>query len=199
MKLGRCLTFSRKIFSRKVHKMFISNSTKESFWKMRSKKLFFFVLKKYCLKSIRRGTPRFYILCLKYWWLKFQDFLEIRREMKIPLSMCFTAYKDDEYFGKGEENLKFSGCSLNTMDMMDPKWIIILNPWFLNNLILHFIIGLVFSRLHSPVSICSHWQSALKTRERSWFLSAGMVRSWPACMTRTMWTTTQTPCPVKSS
>ena len=41
--------------------------------------------------------------------------------MKIPLSLCFTAFKDDEYFGKGEENLKFSGCSLNTEDVMDPK------------------------------------------------------------------------------
>ena len=46
---------------------------------------------------------------------------KIRSEMKVPLSICFTAYRDDEYFGKGEENLKFSGCSLNTMDMMDPK------------------------------------------------------------------------------
>ena len=53
--------------------------------------------------------------------LRFQDIFEIRREMKVPLSMCFTAYKDDEYFGKGEENLKFSGCSLNTKDIMDPK------------------------------------------------------------------------------
>ena len=46
----------------------------------------------------------------------------MRRDLKIPLSMYFTAYKDDEYFGKGEENLKFSGCSLNTKDMMDPKY-----------------------------------------------------------------------------
>ena len=35
--------------------------------------------------------------------------------------MCFTAFKDDEYFGKGEENLKFGGCTLNTEGIMDPK------------------------------------------------------------------------------
>ena len=46
----------------------------------------------------------------------------MRRDLKIPLSLYFTAYKDDEYFGKGEENLKFSGCSLNTKDIMDPKY-----------------------------------------------------------------------------
>ena len=57
----------------------------------------------------------------KKFWLRFQDLFEMRREMKVPLSMCFTAYKDDEYCGKGEENLKFSGCSLNTKDIMDPK------------------------------------------------------------------------------
>ena len=67
--------------------------------------------------------------------------------------MYFTAYKDDEYFGKGEENLKFSGCSLNTKDIMDPKY---KNDNFVYQSRIYFIVGLVFLRSHSPASTCSH-------------------------------------------
>ena len=53
--------------------------------------------------------------------LPWKDIYDTKQELEIPLSLCFTAFKDDEYFGKGEENLKFSGCSLNTNDIMDPR------------------------------------------------------------------------------
>ena len=47
---------------------------------------------------------------------------ELKQSLELPLSYYFTAYKDEEYFGKGEENLKFSGCSLNTNDIMDHRF-----------------------------------------------------------------------------
>ena len=49
--------------------------------------------------------------------------VDLRRESQLPLSLCFTAFRDDDYFGKGEENLRFTGCSLNTNDIMDPRQI----------------------------------------------------------------------------
>ena len=54
-----------------------------------------------------------------------QELLSMYSELKefteLPLSQCFTAFKDDEYFGKGEEILRFTGCSVNTNDIFDPR------------------------------------------------------------------------------
>ena len=45
----------------------------------------------------------------------------MKLDTELPLSLCFTAYRDDDYFGKGEENLRFTGCSVNTNEIMDPR------------------------------------------------------------------------------
>ena len=49
--------------------------------------------------------------------------VDLRQDTQLPLSLCFTAFRDDDYFGKGEENLRFTACSLNTNDIMDPRQI----------------------------------------------------------------------------
>ena len=41
--------------------------------------------------------------------------------VRLPLSISFSAYRDTDYGGKGEDYLTFSGCSVNTDDAMDPK------------------------------------------------------------------------------
>ena len=45
----------------------------------------------------------------------------MKLDTELPLSLCFTAFRDDDYFGKGEENLRFTGCSVNTNEIMDPR------------------------------------------------------------------------------
>ena len=47
--------------------------------------------------------------------------LRIQSECGIPLSVCFSAQKDEDYQGKGEENLRFSGCSVNVDNVLDTK------------------------------------------------------------------------------
>ena len=49
--------------------------------------------------------------------------LRIQSDCHLPLSVCFSAHKDEDYLGKGEENLKFSGCSVNVDDVLDTKWV----------------------------------------------------------------------------
>ena len=46
---------------------------------------------------------------------------ELAHATSIPLSVCFTAYKDGDYTGQGEEYLSFSGCSVDTAAAMDPR------------------------------------------------------------------------------
>eukprot|EP00092_Neocalanus_flemingeri_P013756 GFUD01014836.1.p1 GENE.GFUD01014836.1~~GFUD01014836.1.p1 ORF type:complete len:356 (-),score=124.55 GFUD01014836.1:51-1061(-) len=41
--------------------------------------------------------------------------------VRMPLSISFSAYRDVDYGGRGEEYLTFSGCSVNTASAMDPK------------------------------------------------------------------------------
>ena len=50
-----------------------------------------------------------------------QNIVDLKAALEVPLSVFFTAFKEDDYYGKGEENLKFTGCSLNTNDVMDPR------------------------------------------------------------------------------
>ena len=47
--------------------------------------------------------------------------LRIQSDCGIPLSVCFSAHKDEDYQGKGEENLRFSNCSVNVDDVLDTK------------------------------------------------------------------------------
>ena len=47
--------------------------------------------------------------------------LRLQSDCGIPLSVCFSAHKDEDYQGKGEENLKFSGCSVNVDNVLDTK------------------------------------------------------------------------------
>ena len=47
--------------------------------------------------------------------------LRVQSDCGIPLSVCFSAHKDEDYQGKGEENLRFSGCSVNVDNVLDTK------------------------------------------------------------------------------
>ena len=47
--------------------------------------------------------------------------LRVQSECGIPLSVCFSAHKDEDYQGKGEENLRFSGCTVNVDNVLDTK------------------------------------------------------------------------------
>ena len=45
----------------------------------------------------------------------------IEADCGVPLSVCFSAVRDDDYLGKGEENLKFSACRVNVDNVLEIK------------------------------------------------------------------------------
>ena len=43
------------------------------------------------------------------------------QDAQLPLSVLFSAYRDADYLGKGEENLAFSGTTIDTAQAFDAR------------------------------------------------------------------------------
>ena len=48
--------------------------------------------------------------------------MDPHQDAQLPLSVLFSAYRDGDYLGKGEENLTFSGTTIDTAQAFDARW-----------------------------------------------------------------------------
>ena len=64
-----------------------------------------------------------------------QNLVDVKATLEVPLSIFFTAFKEDDYYGKGEENLRTWGkCQEDTKgkryNMNSIKEFSVLMSWF---------------------------------------------------------------------
>ena len=59
-----------------------------------------------------------------------QSFLS---NVRLPLSISFSAFRDTDYSGKGEDYLTFTGCSVNNGGAMDHKYVLYYQLYLLSS------------------------------------------------------------------